>query len=264
MTARRLAAALVAAYVASSCATAHAEGSGQPDTWTSFPNSKLVPPIVLGARAGETSTRASGGTEGLSAMLYMSGYAPLLRLAVTMRAGRSYGADGKLAADLAVGPSVQVFGGGFVFARFGVRGQLEGNELFTVNEIEPLQAQIGFEYLVIGSLPMLFEVAGRGALATGAYVSVGDFSRNFKPAPAWGGHLAASIGPFRMEGVFTQIAPTGSSGAALDVVDIVGCLRAGRVALCGDHSQTFTGLFGPGSYYRENIATTGFTLGAAL
>ena len=264
MSVRHLAPTLLAAYLAGASATAHAEGSGQPDTWTPFMQSTIVPPIVLGARAGETSTRASGGTEGLSALVYMAGYAPPLRLAATLRAGRSYGADGKLAADFAFGPTAEVARHAFLFARFGARGQLEGNDLVTVNEIEPLQAQLGFQYLLVGSLPFLFEVAGRGSLATGAHVSVGNFSRNWKPVPAWGGHLALSLGPFRMEGVFTQILPTGPSRAALDIAEIIGCVRAGALALCGDHSRTSTGLFGPDSYYRENIATTGFTLGASL
>ena len=182
-----------------------------------------------------------------------------------MRGGTSYGTDGKLAADLALGPSVEVFEHGFLFARFGLRGQVEGNDLFTVNEVEPLQAQLGFEFISFGKIPLLFEAAGRGSLASAAYVSVADFSRTLKPVPAWGGHLALSVGPFRAETVFTQILPSGASRAALDLVQVVACLRAGPVTLCLDHSETFTGLFGPGSaYYRENIAMTGFTLGTSL
>lgn len=244
--------------------TARADDRPQPDTWTPFSKSRLVPPLILGARAAETTTRVSDPTQGISAFVYMSGYAPLLRLTTTMRAGKSYGAEGKLAVDVAIGPSYEVFEKGFLFARFGARGQLEGNDLFTVNELEPLQAQLGLQYIGVGSVPVLFELAGRGSLSSGAYVAVADFTRRFKPAPAWGTHFALSIGPVRAEAVFTQILPTGASRAALDIAEIIGCVRAGVITLCADHSQTFTGLFGPSSYYRDKIAMTGFTFGTSL
>jgi hypothetical protein len=264
--ARLASCALALAWLAHGEATAAASGKDQPDTWTPFNKSTtLNPPFVLGARAAETSTRSAEPVQGLSAFVYASGYAPLVRLAATMRAGRSYGPEGKVAVDVALGPYAEVFDGGFLFMRFGVRGQLEGNDLFTVNELEPLQTQLGFEYIAGGKIPVLFEMAGRGAVASGAHVSVGDFSRTLKPVPAWGGHVALSVGPFRGEVVLTQILPSGASRAALDIAEVIACLRTGPLTLCGDHSEVFTGLFGPGAaYHRENIVMTGFTLGTSL
>jgi hypothetical protein len=265
---RRLSCAAVASAlsVVALAPSARAADSGPRDTWSSFTNRGLSSEIVFGLRGGTTEGRSLDGAAGLSAAIFSVGSLPAtvsVRILSIGQLGGGHGVEGRETLDLALGAKLGGDAGGFV--RVGSRGFVHASDRMFLGALEPLQGQVGFQYADILSHGLLVEVALRGTLASGARAEVDDRSRRFGGTTGWGGHAAFAYGALRVETSFTQIAPTGASRAALDVVDAFACVTASSVALCGDHEEYFTGLFGPGgSYSREALWMNGMTFGVAL
>jgi hypothetical protein len=261
------------------------------DTWSMLYAVRLATPHIIGLRASFTEVNnGSTSNVGLALWMHGTGYHEgdiNYRSATGIRLGQTNGIEGGLSSDLAIGRRFDVTEDGGVFVRGGVRGFIEANDLVQTSMLEFPQAQLGYQLTNEGGktftstrkgrskdwrmtdIPYLFELAGRGSLGLAARYEVGLDKRNFRPAPAGGGHVAIGFGPIHVEGSFTRLGPTGIVRAPYDVLEINGCFVIGELALCGDARYLTTSLAVPPAFVggpdsrAQTIVYAGFTLGLA-
>lgn len=261
------------------------------DTWSTLYAVRLATPHVIGLRASLTEVNNNTSDVGLALWMHGTGYHEgdiNFRSATGLRLGQTNGIEGGLSSDLAIGRRFDITDDGGVFVRGGVRGFIEANDLVQTSMLEFPQLQLGYQLTNEGgktftstrkrsgkewrmtSIPYLFELAGRGSIALAARYEIGDDKRNFRPAPAGGGHVAIGFGPIHVESGFSRLAPTGIVRKPLDVIEVNGCFVIGELALCGDARFLTTSFAAPPAFpggppdsRAQTIVYAGFTLGLA-
>ncbi|MBX3186819.1 MAG: hypothetical protein KF819_07385 [Labilithrix sp.] len=255
------------------------------DTWSALWAVRLAAPHIVGVRASFTDVQSGSSDLGLGLWMHGTGYHEgdlNFRSATGIRLVQTNGIEGGLSSDLAIGRRFDVTDDGGVFIRGGARGFIEANNLVQTSMLEVPQVQLGYQITNEGGktftssrrrrsrdwrmteTPYLFELAGRGSIGLAARYEIGADKRDFRPAPAGGGHVAIGFGPLHVEGSFTRLAPTGAVRAPFDVLEVNGCFVVSELALCGDARYLVTSLAtAAGPPEAQTIIYAGFTLGLA-
>jgi hypothetical protein len=124
------------------------------------------------------------------------------------------------------------------FSRLGGRGFLMGNASFYASLLELPELELGYQYF---DRDHHFELSAHGgAVLTGRY-HPDDFRRRLGSSFAYGGLLAAHVGPIDLDVDFTRIGPRDSDPyGPLDLVSGLLCGSVHHLGICFD-ARVFAG-----------------------
>lgn len=224
-------------------------------------------PTVGGLRVGAEDVRGQpGGYSGGVAIWAAAHDSSSFAMNALRLGGGSFGTDGAIEADIALGARIDVTPEMGPYLRGGLRGHYIGSERLVLSVIEAPTGSIGYQYLQKDpKLPLLFEAGGRGGFAAAGRFNVDEARRVLRPALEVGAHASIGVGPIHFEGDYSYLHPHGQPSAPVEVLYGALCMRIVSFGACLDARQHATETtLSDGTTRRDRVLQLGLLLGLWL